>query len=318
LVCCSCGTDAPLAEVAGAVEHFPLLPRLGDRPDNGRDWQPRQTHLRCRSCQSVMACDERVVGRVCDACGTPALVPSDATGAPVLPSGVLPFRLSDVDARARLAAWLKSAHVRRTSVDTVRGLYLPCWVFNARVSCRYRGERERRNSDGETERIAIDGLVELTFDDYLIPATTTIDADMLTAIAPFPAADMRGFDTRYLAGFTSETFTRNLWDSWDAASARMEKELNAALGKDSKCSPSTLETWPEWRDHRGALVLVPAYVISYRHKKKDYQAIVNGWTGETTASRPWVPMDMVVLGIVLTILAAILYAIYWVYSWLNP
>jgi hypothetical protein len=317
-VCRSCGTDAQLAEPAGTVEHFPLLPRLADRPDSGRDWQPRPTHLRCRSCQSVVEREQHVVGRACDACGTPALVPSDATGAPVMPSGVLPFRLSEVDARARLAEWLKSSHVRRTLVDTVRGLYLPCWVFNARVSCRYRGERERRNSDGEAERIAIDGLVELTFDDYLIPASSTVDAADLTAISPFPAADMRAYDTRYLAGFTTEMFTRNMWDSWDEASARMEKELNAALAKDSKCYPSTLETWPEWRDHRGALVLVPAYVITYRHKKKEYRGVVNGWTGETTGSRPWVPMDLLVLGILLTVLAAIVYGLYWLYSWLNP
>ena len=88
LVCRSCGTDAAEpASPAGAVEHFPLLPRLADRPDSGRDWQPRATHLRCRSCQAIVAYDEHVVGRACDACGTPALVPSDATGAPVLPAG---------------------------------------------------------------------------------------------------------------------------------------------------------------------------------------------------------------------------------------
>ena len=317
-VCRSCGTEAPVAEPAAGVEHFPLLPRLADRPDSGRDWQPRPTHLRCRSCQSVVACDQHVVGRACEACRTPALVPSDATGVPVMPSGVLPFRLTEVDARARFTDWLKTQHARRMAVDTVRGLYLPCWMFNARVSCRYRGERERTNHDGESERIAIDGLVELSFDDYLIPATNTIDADTVASLAPFPAADMRGYDAHYLAGFTTEVFTRNMWDSWDAASARMEKELNAALATDSKCYPSMLETWPEWRDHRGALVLVPAYVIAYRHKKKDYQAVVNGSTGETTGSRPWVPMDILVLGILFTILAAIGYGIYWVYSWLNP
>ena len=136
LVCRSCGTEAQLAPPASAVEHFPLLPRLADRPDSGRDWQPRATHLRCRSCQSVVACDERVIGRACEACGTPALVPSDYTGAPVFPSGVLPFRTTEADARARLADWLKSKGVRRTAIDTLRGVYLPSWVFNARVSCR--------------------------------------------------------------------------------------------------------------------------------------------------------------------------------------
>lgn len=311
LVCRSCGTAAELPEAADAVEHFPLLPRLADRPDSGRDWQPRPTHLRCRSCQTVVAYDGHVVGRPCDACGTPALIPSDVTGAPVFPSGVLPFRLTEADARARLAVWLKSRRVRGAAIDTVRGVYLPGWVFNARVSCRYRGVRERTR-DGETERIPIDGSVERTFDDYLIPASATVGGELLAEIAPFPTPDMRAYDTRYLAGYTTETYTRNMWEAWDAASARMEAELNSDLRHDSKCEPSELETWPEWRDQRCALVLVPAYVITYRHKKKEHHGVINGWTGATAGS----PLDLtlfdfMILGILLAIVAAVIYFFVW-------
>lgn len=315
LVCRSCGTDAQLEPPAGAVEHFPLRGRLADRPDSGRDWQPRATHVRCRSCQSVVACDERVVGRVCDACGTPALVPSDSTGAPVGPSGVLPFRVTEADARARLTEYLKSRFVRRSAIDTVRGVYLPCWVFNASVSCRWRGETTRRDRDGETRRVAIDGIVERTFDDYLIPASTTADPDLLGKIGSFPTADMRPYDTRYLAGFTTEVYTRNMWDAWDAAFARMEKELTARLEKDSKCWVSELETWPEWPDRRCALVLVPVYAISYRHGKEEYRGVVNGWTGEAAALTPRnMVIEILVLGTLLAIPAAIIYGIVWLLS----
>jgi predicted RNA-binding Zn-ribbon protein involved in translation (DUF1610 family) len=313
LACRSCGTAAAeAASPAGAVEHFPLLPRLADRPDSGRDWQPRATHLRCRSCQAIMAYDEHVVGRVCDACGTPALVPSDATGAPVFPSGVLPFRLSEADARTRLTDWLKAKRGRFTAINTVRGVYLPCWVFNARVSCRWRGER-RRTRDGEEERTAIDGIVERTFDDYLIPASTTIDSELLAKVDPFPVADMRGYDARYLAGFTTEIYSRNMWEAWDAASARMEAGLQSDLRHDSKCEPYELETWPEWRDQRCALVLVPAYAITYRHQNQEYQGVVNGWTGETAAaySFDWKWFDYIILAILLGIVGAVLYLIYW-------
>ena len=100
------------------------------------------------------------------------------------------------------------------------------------------------------------------------------------------------------------------------ASARMESELNADLRDDSKCSPSELETWPEWRDQRCAMVLVPAYVITYRHKKKEYQGLVNGWTGATAASRPLdlTLSDMAVLGTLLAIVAAVIYFVVWLLS----
>src|SRR5262245_34216111 len=104
LVCQSCGTASDAPAAAGGVDHFSLLPRLADRPDSGRDWQPTATHLRCRSSQSIVTYDEHVVGRSCEACGTPALVPTDRTGAPVVPSGVLPFKLPESGAREHLAA----------------------------------------------------------------------------------------------------------------------------------------------------------------------------------------------------------------------
>ena len=263
----------------------------------------------------MTAYDGHVVGGVCDACGTPALVPSDFTGAPVFPSGVLPFKVTETDARARLAEWLKAKRVAGTAVDTIRGVYLPCWVFNARVSCRWRGER-RRTRDGSEERIAIDGLVERTFHDCVIPASSTIDAGLLGKIDPFPIPEARAYDTRYLAGFTTETFTRNMWDAWDAASARMEAGLNSDLRDASSCEPYELETWPEWRDQRGALVLVPAYVITYRHKDKMYQGVVNGRTGEAAATWPTdlTLVDYVVLAILLGIVGAVIYFFVWLLS----
>lgn len=313
LLCQSCGTAIVTPAVPGAaVDHFPLLPRLRDRPDSGRDWQPRVTHLRCRSCQSLVVYDEHVVGRTCDACGMPGLVPSDSLGAPVTPSGVLPFRTTEAEARTALGEWLRSKGHRRAEIDTVRALYLPCWVFNASVSCRWRGERQRTNSDGVSERIPVDGIVERTFDDYFIPASRSIDADRLRSIAPFPIEDMRPYDTQYLAGSIVETYTTNMWDAWDAASGRMQRELDAQLREDSDCPPSSLETWPEWRDQRCAHLLVPAYLMTYRHGKDVHQAAVNGWTGKAAASVPfngWAAL--LVIAVLLTIVAAVVYGIIW-------
>src|SRR5262245_12254133 len=164
------------AAPTGPIDCFALLPRLGDRPDSGRDWQPRATHLRCRACQSLVAYDAHIVGRTCEACGTPGLVPSDETGVPVTPSGILPFRVGEADARTKVTEWLRSKGCRNAAVETSRAVYVPCWVFNASVSCRWRGEKERTDRDGRSERIAIDGVVERAFDDYVVPASRSIDS----------------------------------------------------------------------------------------------------------------------------------------------
>ena len=313
LVCQSCGSaiEAP-RESAAAIDRFLLLPRLRDSPDSGRDWQPRATHLRCRSCQSLIAYTEQIVGRSCEACGTPALVPCDISGAPVSPSGVLPFRITEADARVAVAEWLSSrVRGRRPAIDTIRAVYVPSWIFSANVSCRWRGEIQRTNRDGNSERIGIDGIVERTFEEMLIPAAASVPPKLLESIGPFPLADMHPFDSHYVAGSTVEVYARNMWDAWDDASARMQRELDAALRRDSRCPPSQLETWPEWREQRCAHVLVPVYIATYRHRKETYQAVVNGASAKVGGTSPGdLLVALAVLAVLLAVVGGIFYGLF--------
>ena len=45
----------------------------------------------CGVCGSTLDYPAYLAGRNCEACGSPALVPCDATGAPVHPGGLVPF-----------------------------------------------------------------------------------------------------------------------------------------------------------------------------------------------------------------------------------
>ena len=319
LVCQSCGTTITAAAGASSpIDSFALLPRLRDRPDSGRDWQPRATHLRCRSCQSLVNYDEHIVGRVCEACGTPALVPCDATGAPVFPSGVLPFRITEAEARARLTQALAAGHLfrrrgKRSPIESVRAVYVPCWIFSAKIFCRWRGEKQETDREGQTRRVGIDGVVDRAFTDFIVPAARSIPAALLNSIGPFALADMSGYDTRYLAGSSVEIYGTNMWDAWDEASGRMQAEVDAQLGSDSGCWPSQLETWPEWSEQRCTHVLVPAYVMSCREGRHLYQGIVNGATGKTASAQP--PdrtVTIVLVVIALAILAAVGYGVAWI------
>jgi hypothetical protein len=314
LVCPSCGTVVVLPpESWGPVLGFPLLPSLRDRPDSGRDWRPQATHLLCRSCHSVVRYSGHVVGRNCDACGAPALMPCDGSGAPVVPEGVLPFRITLDAARQAVTEWLGSHRMLRRRgvavIDTAETLYLPYWAFTARVQCRWRGEVQRTNRQGETRRIGIDGEVDRAFDDYLEPASGSALATLLRSVEPFPMADVRPYDERYLAGSTVETYNINMWDGWDRASARMHQQLNDELERDSKCSPDALETWPKWSGEQCTHLLVPAYVITYQHRGQRYQTVVNGWTARVAGTAPRDVLVEILSGVILlTVALGLIYA----------
>ena len=315
VVCPACGTaiETP-GDLPSAPEAFEFLPLLRDRPDSGRDWQPGATRVRCSACAALMKYPACLAGKACEACGSPTLVPCDATGAPVHPSGVVPFAIGAGDARERFDAWLDAKRtfgLRRNgfAVDTVRAVYLPCWTFSARARVPWRGETQRKNRKGEYEPYPIDGVVDEAFDDLLVPASGSVSNEQLHAIEPFPVADLRAYDARYLAGYEVEVYGVNLWDAWDAADARMQRDVDRALRRDAKLPQSALETWPEWSGHRCRHVLVPVYGIDYVYRGARYRALVNGRTGQTTGQLPKdrlaVAIAVLRLLIVLGILAAL-------------
>ena len=304
------------AAAPGPVDGFAFIALLRDRPDSGRDWQPIATQVRCTSCLAVSTYDARIVGRMCDACGAPALVPCDATGAPVNPGAVLPFRMSPEDAREAVLQWIKGQGVLRrrrqaASFETVSALYLPCWTFSAHYHCAWRGEAEIRDGD-DRRRVAIDGVVELDFADVAIPASTTVPAEMWEKAQPFPLSELLPFDPRYLAGFTVETYAVNMWDAWDAALTKMEQDADRALKKDARKNVAALESWPKWTAEHCKHVLVPLYRATYRHRGASYEVVVNGYTVKVDGTRPWDPIvDTLGAVLIIAVPIGIIAALFW-------
>jgi hypothetical protein len=274
VVCPRCDATIDGVDTAGgAVESFEFLPLLRDRPDSGGDWQP------------------------------------------VHPSGVAPFAIGAGDVRERFDAWLDAKRtfgLRRNgfAVDTVRAVYLPCWMFSARARVPWRGEIQKKDRKGQYEPHPIDGVVEETFDDVLVPASGSTPNEQLHRIEPFPVEDLRAYDTRYLAGYEVEACGVDLRNAWDAADARMQEKVDDALRQSAGVSPSALETWPEWSGHRCRHVLVPVYAIDYAYRGVRHCALVNGRTGQTAGRLPKDPLAMATgILILLAILAALAAAI---------
>ena len=313
LACPSCGTAIDAGPAAtGPVPAFAFLPLLRDRPNSGPDWQPGATRVRCGTCGATMEYPAYLAGRDCEACGSPALVPCDATGAPVHPSAVVPFAITEADARERLDAWLRGQRAlgsrRRATVDRLRAVYVPCWSFSAKVRIPWRAEERRTDKDGNTEQRAIDGVEELAFDDEIVVAAASVPAELLRQIAPAPASDLVPYDPRYFAGYEVEVYAVNLWDAWDTADARFQKETDRTVRAAAGSGAIGLETWPEWSGHACRQVLVPVYVVDDRLGDVAWTAVVNGRTGQTAGTGPpdWMLRAMAILAAVALVAAAAL------------
>src|SRR5882672_9776548 len=140
LVCPFCGTTSPakIDQNSGEIHEHDLVAALRDFAQNRRGWQAEKISVRCQSCQAISVFDPKRVAQRCDFCGSSALVPYEQTQAPIHPESILPFKVSEASVREAMRGWygsrwfapnrLKSAAL----TDTVHGVYLPYWTFDAR------------------------------------------------------------------------------------------------------------------------------------------------------------------------------------------
>ena len=150
LVCPYCGTASKATiETRGGdtviVEHD-LVAALRGVPDSARGWQAPKTSVRCQSCQAISVFDADRVGQRCDFCGSAALVPYEQVKDAFRPESLLPLRVPEPQARDRIRSWFESLwfapgrFAARALTDTVKGVYVPYWTFDAQADAAWTAE----------------------------------------------------------------------------------------------------------------------------------------------------------------------------------
>src|SRR6188768_2317368 len=133
LICPFCGTQSPatlqtLSSESAIVEHD-LVSALRSIPDDARGWKAEKTSVRCQSCQAISVFDPDKIGRLCDFCGSAALVPYSEVKDAFRPESLLPLKVSESQARDLIRAWYArqwfapNAFRLKALTDTVRAVY---------------------------------------------------------------------------------------------------------------------------------------------------------------------------------------------------
>jgi len=305
---------------------------LREMPDDLRGWQSETKSVQCRSCRAVMVFDAARVGQNCEFCGSPALVDYQEIKAPIRPQSLLPFKVSEAQVRESIRKWYASKWFApnrfrgKALVDTVHGVYIPFWTFDAQVHCPWWAEAGHyyyttetyRDNDGRTQTRQVQhvrwepasGVVDHFFDDEPVPGTQGIDPGLLRAVEPFPTGDLVPYDTAFLSGFVVEHYQVVLIDAARRSQEQMQAKLEALCG--SQVPGDTyrnLRIAPEYSGQTFKHVLVPVWLLAYTYGAKRFQVVVNGYTGVIAGQYPksvWKIVFAVLL--VLVILLLVLYS----------
>ena len=328
LVCPFCGTESPYAvSASGEIVELDLVRALRELPDDLRGWQAERRTVQCRSCKAVSVFDPARVAQRCEFCGSPELVDYQEIKAPIRPQSLLPFKVPETTVREQIHRWYASKWFApgtlksRALVDTVSGIYIPYWTFDAKVVSPWEADaghyyyttEEYRDNQGRAQVRQVQhvrwepasGVVEHFFDDEPIPGTTGVSQRLLRQVEPFMTNELVPYDTSYVSGFIVEHYQVVLLDAAKASEEAMTAKLREiCAGQVPGDTYRNLVMHPTWSDRTFKHILVPIWLLSYTYGPKSFQVVVNGHTGRIAGDYPKSPwkIALVVLAVIIFVL----------------
>ncbi len=265
--CPMCGTTTGIEEEKKKITELRTL-RKKDLYAQRADLM----QVRCSGCSAYVIFPTGEVLNQCDFCGS-RLVRGDASELGFMPDLVIPFSLTEAEARERLRQWAgkhpKAEETRLIddALDTIQGYYMPYEIVNGSMEALVNraGLSRHYRCRGYVEKVAVNGVREM-------------NASLLDAAGPFDLDTAKPFSYAYLAGHRA--LVSNLSDN--DIDRRARRQVAAAY------LPTVQKTLQD-TDVRMRLIsdnllsmsaMLPVYVL----KKGRLSAVVNGQTGRVATA----------------------------------
>jgi predicted RNA-binding Zn-ribbon protein involved in translation (DUF1610 family) len=336
LVCDHCGHAQTIPEAdaprrSKAMGELDLARGLRDDLPDGVVQEVRSTS--CPNCGAVVEFKGADHASQCPFCATPVVIDTGSQRR-LKPQAVLPFQLTEEQARDRLSGWLGSLWFAPNRLleftrkgRAMAGIYVPYWTFDADTTSRYSGQRGDYyyetewvtvNVNGRSERrqqqvrrtrwTGVSGRVARGFDDVLVMASTSIPPRLGNGLSNWDLSAIEPYSPDYLAGFQAEGYTVSLADGHASARGWMGKviaeDVRRDIGGDEQ-RVGDIDT--DFRAETFKHVLLPIWMAAYKYGGRSYQFLVNGQTGEVRGERPYSIWKITFAVLAVLILAGILF-----------
>ncbi|MBX7187552.1 MAG: zinc ribbon domain-containing protein [Vicinamibacteria bacterium] len=313
LICGFCGTEsAAELKTAGEIVEHDLQQTLASLQGRETGLAREAIEVKCQSCQAISSFEPNRVAQNCDFCGSAALVPYQDVKELIRPESLLPMKVSESRVREDVRRWYGSrwfapnALGQKAMTDTLRGLYVPYWTFDAQVHASwtaesgtyyYTTETYTENGQRRTRQVRhtrwspASGQLDHFFDDELVCGSKGVHPTLLRQVEPFPTKEAVPYDSGYLAGFVVERYQVDLASAAQVWRTEMHAKTEALCAEQIPGDTyRNLQTQQQYSAQTFKHVLVPVWLLSYVYRAKPYQVVVNGYTGKIAGEHPlsWV------------------------------
>jgi predicted RNA-binding Zn-ribbon protein involved in translation (DUF1610 family) len=320
LKCPYCGYEKDLAHADEAAfaenDYLPMLQRLRERKAREVHVEENVCELTCGSCAGTVTFTGTLTSTECPYCGSPVQREKiHAAGDRIPVDAVLPFMVDERQAHQKLKSWVASRwfapndFLKKGAEGKFNGVYLPYWTFDTMTFSAYRGERgedywvtqgvgDRKRRVRKTRWYPASGSFQRFFDDVLVVASDGLPPDYIIALEPWPLEKCRPFTQEVLAGLFARTYDVPLENGFEHARVRIESAISAdarqRIGGDRQRLHSIKSTFDAITFKH---LLLPVWMLAYRHRDQAYRVFLNAVTGEVHGERPysWIKITLAVL-----------------------
>ena len=333
LTCAHCGHQNPIEHAADqSLTELPF-DKYKDHP--GREAATMDVMvLACSNCGAETTLNPNVVSDVCPFCDTPFVKASHSEKI-FKPQGVVPFHVDKTQSMKAFTTWLGRLWFAPNSLKTLaleehfRGVYYPFWTYDADTFTRYAGHRgdyyyttERfqamENGRMVTKKKRVRhtrwskrrGAVTNSFDDVLVPASTTLAHFYSRQLEPWDLNQLQPYHDGYLSGYQAESYSILLDDGFKEAQHIMDGTIVQTIRRDIGGDEQRITRKnTQYEDISFKHILLPVWINAYHYKGKVYRFMVNGATGKVHGERPFSKIK-IALAVAAGVLIALLVALF--------
>jgi DNA-directed RNA polymerase subunit RPC12/RpoP len=218
LKCPYCGHVEEIAPAAQKVQERDYEVALRKQAGEQALIPGRSSQVRCTGCGAVVLLEDKIETDQCPFCGTHLENKPEAAQAMIQPEAVLPFAVSDRQARAAftewvVARWFAPSELRQlANLGRLFGVYLPFWTYDAMTYTHYTGARGDNywetetytETDAQGQQVtqtrqvmrtrwySVSGEVRHFFDDVLICGSRSLQDGEVQQLAPWELDRLEG------------------------------------------------------------------------------------------------------------------------------
>ncbi len=297
LVCESCGTKALISTItvdmeAGAAQ--------GVKTGSDAISATKEcSTIKCPGCNADVELPDAAAAVKCGFCDNTIVIDSRFSG-PYRPARILPFKISEKEAKDHFRRWKNSGPLtpksfREATAQKVSGCYVPFWLYDyeVRISMTVNAARTEKTTQNNAERTTTESYEVVrealaVYKDVPVVASKNYPEMAMKILEPYDYKDFQTFTSPYIAGYTAERYTMTADELREKVQADLKRDAEEATkatitGYDKL---NVTESNTTFQNERVENVLLPVYKLDYEYRGRKYPIFMNGQTGEIQGELP--------------------------------